>query len=422
MTPKHRASTAAVVFRPRHSSKRLRHTLLHTFVVAMAATTGFSLVYLQTTVQQIEGAFTVRDISSLVAPPPPPPPADPDDPLAGMDVNILIMGSDARDGENASLGGLANLGGMRADATMIMHISADRNRVELLAIPRDMRVKIPDCYTFEGERIRGWTTKFNVAFANGGRYGDIAEAAACAVNTATQFTGIEFDHFLVMDFAGFRHMVDAIGGVPMCIPQDVYSRKAKLDLKAGPQVLDGITALAWARARTGSGLGDGSDLHRIKRQQVLLEAMMRKTIAMNLLTDTGALTGFMREVANSLTLDEQLGDVGYLGGLAFSLRNLDTNNIYFATVPWKSAADGTGDILPTPAAQTMFDKLVRDLPLDPDYVPPSAPDPAPSPSPTQAPKPVKTRPGDPLPEPEPEPSAPVDRSDEVQEDIFSACT
>src|SRR5690606_27702199 len=148
---------------------------------------------------------------SLVEPPPPPPPPDPNDPLAGKDVNILIIGSDARNGENGKLGGAEELGNsMRGDATMIMHISADRNRIELLAIPRDLRVKIPDCYTFEGELIRGWTTKFNVAFANGGRYGDVAEAAACAVNTTQQLTGIEIDHYLVMDFAGFKNMVDAI--------------------------------------------------------------------------------------------------------------------------------------------------------------------------------------------------------------------
>ena len=396
---KHRASERAIRFRARHGSRLPRRTASQLSFMSVAAVVGFGLVFAQTTVTQIENSFNVRDITDIAPVAEPEVTPDPNDPLAGQDINILLIGSDVRDGENKSIGGY--VGGMRGDATVIMHISADRSRIEMLSIPRDLRVRIPDCELFDGTVVRGWTGKFNIAFANGGREGDPAEGAACAMRTVTELTGVNFDHYAVMDFAGFRDMIDSLDGVPMCVAQDINSPKAKLTLEAGPQVLDGTTALAYARARTGTGLGDGSDPSRIGRQQELMENTMRKALGMNLLTDTSKLTQFVRSVAEALTLDPQLGSVAYVSGLGFSLQNLNPDNIVFATVPWGSAGDGSGDIVARPGTQDLYDALATDTPMLPDELV-EVTEPSPEPSEEPVPLHLRIKQGEPTPEPEPE--------------------
>ncbi|WP_284328603.1 LCP family protein [Demequina litorisediminis] len=204
----------------------------------------------------------------------------------GEALNIALIGIDSREGDNGEIA-TDDVSGMRGDTTMVMHISADRARIDVVSIPRDSRVQIADCEFYDGTTEPGWTGKFNEALSSGGRYGDRGEGAACVMKTISELTGVNFNgHFALIDFAGFEDMVDAIGGVPMCITEDMKSSKANLDLEAGAQVLDGEEALAFARARTGTGLGgDGTDLARIERQQELLTNMARKILGMNLLTD-----------------------------------------------------------------------------------------------------------------------------------------
>ena len=184
--------------------------------------------------------------------------SNPDDPNAGKALNVLVMGSDSRgDGEDVDDG----VDGMRSDTTIVVHISADRSRVELVSIPRDSKVAIPACTVTGGGTTEPRTSIFNSAFAIGWTAGqDVASAAACTISTVESLTGVYIDHYTVVDFGGFRDMVDALGGVSMCIPNDIDAPKAgNLKLTAGYQRLDGKTALKYARARTGKGLGDGSD-------------------------------------------------------------------------------------------------------------------------------------------------------------------
>lgn len=338
----------------------------------MAGAVGFAIVMGFTYVQQIQSRLDAgaKDISSLLvstAEPTastPTPTADegPADPAAGRALNILLIGSDIRDGVNGDIGGRVTEG-MRSDTTLVMHISADRTRVEFLSIPRDSRVRIADCKMFDGSTVRGWEAKFNTAFANGGQQGDPAEGAACTMKTITEITGLTFDHYAVVDFAGFRNMVDAVGGVPMCIEERVRSSKAHLSLKPGAQVLDGKTALAWARARTGTGLGDGTDLMRIDRQQELMNNLARKALGLNLLTDAGAATLLIKAAAESMSMDPELASVSYLLGLAYSLRSIDTDQIVFETVPWQYAGDKSGDVLWKESAVWKFKRFAKDTPL-----------------------------------------------------------
>lgn len=405
----------APVRRPRHATSALSHPLIRTFMAVVAAALGFSIVLSVSYYDQLQSRLSAnsRDISSLIGGGPAPTVSEdttPQDPAAGQPINVLLIGSDIRDGENGKIGGKV-ADGMRSDTTIIMHISADRSRVEFLSIPRDMRVRISDCKMFDGSTKKGWTAKFNTAFANGGINGDPAEAAACTMRTITDLTGLTFDHYAVVDFAGFRDMVDAVDGVPMCIDKPVSSKKAKLDLKPGAQVLNGKQALAWARARTGTGLGDGTDLMRISRQQELLNNLARKSLGLNLLTDAGAATLLVRSASESMTMDPDLASLPYLLGLAYSLRNIDSDNIVFETVPWKYPGDKSGDVVWKEAeAKAKFKRLVNDKPLvkvtkESTATPSAGTSAAPSASPTA--------------EPTAEPT--VEPKRETQEEILAGC-
>ena len=242
----------------------------------------------------MDSAFTPVDNSGLVSELPDPVDStsatgapDPADANSGKDINILLMGSDSRDGVNGKIGGRV-ASGMRNDTTIIMHISADRSRVDMVSIPRDAQVQNPTCKYFDGKTIKGSYGDFNVAFSNGGRHGDPAEAAACTINSVQKLTGIKIDHWAVVDFAGFQDMIDALGGVPMCVPEKTVSKKARLHLKAGPQILNGKEALGLARMRTAE-VGDvsGSDLQRIARQHELLRQVSRVVLSKNLLDRRG---------------------------------------------------------------------------------------------------------------------------------------
>ena len=408
----------------RHAAHAPRHRALTVIGTGAAAIMGFILVAGTSYALLAQGALDRQDIGTLTGPttdagkavePP-----EPTDFAAGEPINILLIGSDERNGENGEIGGFV-AEGMRGDTTMVMHISGDRSRIDVMSIPRDLRVRISDCQLFDGSVVPGWTGKFNIAFANGGVNGDRAEAAACAMRTVTDFTGIEFNnHYVVIDFSGFIGMINALDGVPMCIPQDMVSSKAKLELEAGPQVLDGETALAFARARTGEGLGDGTDLMRIDRQHELLTNTARKALGMNLLTDVPELTRFVRAGAESLTLDPQLGSITNLAGLAYHLRNFDTENLTFTTVPWSYAGDGSGDVVMNEyEAQEMFQRIVDDVPLlDEDEQPdPSAsPSADPSPGVTISPSPTLPQPSTPTPSP-----TATEPLRETQEEILASC-
>ena len=170
-----------------------------TWLVAAAA--GFGLVFVQTYKAQVESHITTEDISPLLGPNRPAAALAPTDGSSGTAVNILLMGSDDRAG--AERRDRRQDGGKRNDTTLIMHISADRSRIDVVSIPRDTIVKIPTCDRSDGSSQLGWTTMFNVAFANGAAHGSNADGAACTIKTVESVTGIRIDHFAVIDFVGF---------------------------------------------------------------------------------------------------------------------------------------------------------------------------------------------------------------------------
>lgn len=347
--------------RPRRSHGVLRGAALAVVAVLCFGASGAAALYVQ-----LNGNINTVDASDLIQALPEPTatgPADPDDPNAGRDVNILLMGSDERDGENEAIGG--HVDGMRSDTTIVAHISADRSRVELISIPRDSLVDIPSCTMSNGQTTSAQrNAMFNSAFAIGAdNGGDIASAAACAVNTVQQNTGVRIDHFVVVDFAGFTKMVDAIGGVPICIPNDMNAPKAGLYLTAGQQTLNGTQALAFARARTGEGVGDGSDTNRLGRQQELLAAVVRELLSKNMLTDITQLIRFLDSATESLSIDSGFSSISDMAGLAYSLRSTSADNISFMTIPFAAAPSDPNRVVWTSDADAIWANVAADQPM-----------------------------------------------------------
>ncbi|KQY25559.1 transcriptional regulator [Cellulomonas sp. Root485] len=337
------------------------HGVLRGIALTVAAVVVFGASGVAAVAAKLNGNMDKVDVSALVDPvASPTKEPDPDDPNAGQAVNLLILGSDQRDGVNASIGGEA--AGMRSDTTMVLHISADRSRVELVSIPRDSLVDIPSCTMTNGKTTRATHGMFNSAFATGwDNGGDMTSAAACTINTVQQNTGLTINHFVVVDFAGFQQMVDSIGGVPMCIPTDMKSDLAGLDLTAGFQTLDGPTALAYARARKGQGVGDGSDTNRIGNQQKLIAAMVREVLSRDVLTNPQKLLSFLSAATGSLTADSEM-TLGNMTGLAYNLRNISSGNITFMTIPFAPAKSDPNRVEWTSEADAVWSNMVNDLP------------------------------------------------------------
>ena len=288
-------------------------------------------------------------------------PIDPEDPNAGRALNILVLGSDVREGAEAE-----EVTGMRADTTMIFHISADRSRVDVLSIPRDTLVDIPSCTvmnsddpndTYETGRMNN--EMFNAAFMYGGMKGQVGSAAACTWRTVEAMTNIRLDGFVVVDFTSFTGLVDSLDGVPMYFEEDMVDELSGLNIPAGCRLVHGDQALALARARY--SLGDGSDISRIGRQQELVTAMIRSIFDMNLLTDIPQLYKVLDVATASITTSEGFGNITNLVGLATSLKYINLDNILFVTMPW--VYEGAR-VRPTAVADTLWYAVANDLPFD----------------------------------------------------------
>ncbi|MGN8245670.1 LCP family protein [Cellulomonas soli] len=360
MTTRHAASPRPRVVR--HARTTGTHRVLRGLAITMTGVVTFGLAGAASVYAKMNSNMDSVSVAGLVDPIIEATPADPDDPNAGKDVNILIMGSDVRDGENASIGGEAS--GMRSDTTIVVHVSADRQRVELVSIPRDSLVDVPACRMTDGSSTGAYNGMFNSAFATGAdNGGDIASAAACTINTVQKNTNVRIDHFVVVDFVGFISMVDALGGVNICIPEAIDSPKAALVLSAGNQTLNGSQALGYARARTGEGLGDGSDTNRLGRQQRLIAAVVNEVLSKNLLTDLPSLLQFASAATSSLTTDPGLASVDAIPGLAYSLRGVSTSNVSFMTIPFAAAPNDPNRVVWTSEADEVWANIASDVPM-----------------------------------------------------------
>lgn len=329
-----RRSRATRTRTPRHAGSAARHRI-RGVALALVGVLAFSVTAAGTVYAQLQNEVDSFEIDDLINAPTnadgdaatTEPPADPN---AGTALNILIVGSDSRADGAVSDGFTSVL----ADTHIIAHISADRSRVELVSIPRDTMVDIPECPTSSGSTVYARFGMYNSAFAEA--YvagGDTRSAIACDVNLAQSVTGLTIDGWVLVEMGGFVDMVDALGGVDICIPEPIDAPKAHLQLEAGQQTLDGTEALGYARARSGDGLS-GSDPDRIKRQQHLMSAMVDEVLSRNVLTDGPALYQMLSAALGSLTVSQNLSSLTDMAGLALSLRSLGSDDVTFLTTPY----------------------------------------------------------------------------------------
>lgn len=286
----------------------------------------------------------------------------PQDSFANRDLNVLVIGTDYRSKKEYDERGELVVG-MRSDTTLLAHISADRQRIEVMSIPRDLMVDRPEC-TYQDGRVEPASRRkvqFNSVFGLLSQDKYVAPATACTVKTVEKLTGVFIDEFVVVDFDGFQNMVSALGGVPMCFEKPLKDRWAGLDVPAGCHKLDSVQALAYARAR--KGLGDGSDIGRMGRQQQLIGAMMREAKSRNLLTDLPSLYAFLKAGMKSLTTSEHFGSATNMGGLALSLAKIKAENIRFYTLPFGEYPLDRARVAVADNADQMFDALRLDKPI-----------------------------------------------------------
>jgi LCP family protein required for cell wall assembly len=283
-------------------------------VVAIAAA-GVFLLY-----RHLNGNIQQRDVSGLLG-------SQPVD-LHPQAENILVVGSDTRYGQGSQYG--RNLVTDQSDTMMIVHVAANRQWAEVMSIPRDSYVSIPACRMGNGQMSGPQVFKINEAFAIGNLDGNnTALGVACSIKTVEQDTGIYIDHFVVVNFTGFKNMVAALGGVAECNTQPINDPLSGLKLSAGNHMLTPSQALAYVRARY--TLGDGSDLDRITRQQAFMSSLIQRVKSK--LLDPVAIYRFLDAATKSLTIDTKLGGVTGLYNLASSLRNLPSSKVAFFTLP-----------------------------------------------------------------------------------------
>ncbi len=242
--------------------------------------------------------------------------------------NILVIGSDSRQGLSKAYG--SDLVTDQSDTLMIIHIPADRQWAEVMSIPRDSWVNIPACKMGNGQMSAPTQFKINEAFAIGNLYGNhTALGIACTIKTVEQNTGIYVNHFVAVNFTGFKDMVAALNGVPECNPTPINDPLSNLHLSAGYHMLTPTEALGYVRARY--TLGDGSDLERIGRQQAFMSSLIGRV--KNELLNPLAIYRFLDAATRSLTIDSQLGGITGLYNLGESLRGLPSDKIAFFTLP-----------------------------------------------------------------------------------------
>jgi LCP family protein required for cell wall assembly len=331
----------------RKGKVKARHTVgrvvLATMVVISLAT-GLSVVYLY---RHYNSNLNVLDVSGAIKNRPehkvPTGPSGP--------INILVMGSDNRDAPGDHIDNLTGIG-KRSDTTILLHLSGDRRHAYGISIPRDSVVHRAACYDTSGKEISAATdgAMWNDAFNIGG--------PACTIEQFEQLTHVPIDHFVVIDFAGFQSMVDAIGGVDVCIPHAVNDPIGHITLPAGDHKLSGMQALDYVRER--HSLGNGSDIGRIRRQQAFIASMAHTAISANTLANPLHLTRFLDAATKSLTVDTGLKSIAKLVGLAYQFRHIGLDKIQFVTTPWMEDPSDPNRVVWQPAAAGMWKDIRND--------------------------------------------------------------
>jgi len=333
----------------RRGRSRRRHTVAKVVVaslVVLAMATGLSVVFIY---RHLNGNLNVQDLTGQLGGDRPSKKdvGGPHEPL-----NILVMGSDARDCKGCNIDNLTGMG-QRSDTTILVHLSADRTRAYGISIPRDSMVDRPTCLGPNGQKIPGGThVMWNEAFSVGG--------PACTMKQFESLTGIRLDHYVVVNFEGFKNMVDAIGGVQVCIPQPGFVDPSHgINLPAGTRKLEGQQALSYVRERY--MVGNGSDIGRMKRQQAFIASMAHQVVSAGTLSRPDRVVSFLNAATQSLTTD--LPNLVKIGQLGYEFRHIGLDHIQFITIPNETDPTNANHLVWLPEAKKVWKKIIDDQPL-----------------------------------------------------------
>ncbi|MFD5428602.1 LCP family protein [Streptomyces sp. NPDC127084] len=237
-------------------------------------------------------------------------------------MDILVLGSDSRAGDNSKYG--TDEGSARSDTAMIVHVYEGHKKAAVVSVPRDTLIDRPDCTDGDGNDVRGQSrAMFNTAYQVGG--------PACAVKTVEQMSGIRMDHYIEVDFSGFQEIIDELGGVKVTTNKAIKDSKSHLDLEPGTHTLDGEQALALVRTR--KTVGDGSDLGRIQLQQAFIKALIQQVKSVGVLSSPDKLYGLADSATKAITPDSDLDSVPELTGFARGLKGLGADDVNMITLP-----------------------------------------------------------------------------------------
>ncbi|GGX14621.1 transcriptional regulator [Streptomyces malachitofuscus] len=267
---------------------------------------------------------------------------------AGDALNLLLLGSDSRAGANAAPDG-GSAAGARSDTALLVHIARGRTEAVAVSIPRDTLVTRPECTKSDGTVVpSARRVMFNSVYAQVG--------SACTVKTVEQMSDVRVDHLVEVDFAGFKGIVDAIGGVTVRLERPITSG---LRLDAGEHRLDGDEALKFVRTR--HGYGDGSDLGRIELQQKFLGALLAEIKRQDLLGSPAKLYRIADRLTESLTTDSELASLTALAEFGQSVEGIDPAAMDTVMLPVEyDRADPNRVVAVEPSASLLWEAIRTD--------------------------------------------------------------
>jgi LCP family protein required for cell wall assembly len=306
-------------------------------------------------------AYAVWDIASSVAPPVTLANEKPGDHAPDIDaieggVNLLLVGSDSRSGQDAVFGDVNKDSAVLNDVTMLLHISEDHSSATVVSFPRDMFVPIPSCPKEDGGTYNAMSAqKINTTLSYGG--------LACTVLTVEKLTGLSIPFAAEVEFGGVIELSNAVGGVDVCVAEPINDWRTETYLDAGTHTLQGMAALQFLRTR--HGVGDGSDLGRISNQQVFLSSLVRTLKSSETLTNPTKLFGIAKAAASNMTLSTSLSNINTMVSIAMALKDIPLDQVVFVQYPTEYGdVNGYEGVLPlkTPATK-LFNALADDEPL-----------------------------------------------------------
>ncbi|MGX1881282.1 LCP family protein [Streptomyces sp. NPDC055287] len=292
--------------------------------VVLLGGTGLGYVYFK-----LNGNLKGVDINTQLG-------TDRPDDVDNGSLDILVLGSDSRSGDNAKYG--EDEGGARSDTAMVMHVYEGRKKASVVSIPRDTLIDRPKCASDSG----GGTVPgaghqmFNTAYEVGG--------PACAVKTVEKMSGIRMDHYVEVDFTGFKKLIDDLGGVEITTTQAIDDGKSHLHLKPGTHTLDGEKSLGLVRTR--KSVGDGSDLGRIQLQQAFMKALINQVKDVGVFTSPKKLFGLADSATRAVTTDSDLASVNELVSFAGGLKGIGPGDMKMVTLPVRYDPADPNRVLP----------------------------------------------------------------------------